>query len=260
MHDGSTVEKALALGEAGLSATQISAQLGISRSTIRTWLKGDLPRAAVTRHTPLGGRCDACGGEAHKFAELPREYVYLLGMYLGDGCLSAHPRGVYKLRLTLDAIYPEIIDECRRAINAVMPRAKIGEASRGGGFDNSQNGASLELYSYSRAWPCLFPQHGPGRRHQRLIELTDWQEALVALYPQLLLRGLIHSDGCRFINTGTNWVKPRYSFSNRSDDIRRIFCKACDLLGLRCTMAPNTVYVSRKADVEILDSFIGPKR
>jgi hypothetical protein len=27
-------------------------------------------------------------------------------MYLGDGCLSAHPRGVFKLRISLDARYP----------------------------------------------------------------------------------------------------------------------------------------------------------
>jgi hypothetical protein len=70
---------------------------------------------------------------------------------------------------------------------------------------------------------------------------------------------LIHSDGCRFINTGTNWRYPRYSFSNRSGDIRGIFCWACDLLDLHWTTAPRTVYVSRKADVARMDEFIGPK-
>jgi hypothetical protein len=34
---------------------------------------------------------------------------------------------------------------------------------------------------------------------------------------------------------------------------------ACDRLGLRWTTAPYTVYVSRKADVERLDGFVGPK-
>ena len=78
-------------------------------------------------------------------------------------------------------------------------------------------------------------------------------------HPDALLRGLIHSDGCRFINTGTNWRHPRYAFSNTSDDIRAIFCAACDRLGLRWTRAPRTVYVSRKDDVAVLDTFIGPK-
>ena len=78
-------------------------------------------------------------------------------------------------------------------------------------------------------------------------------------HPEALLRGLIHSDGCRFINTGTNWRHPRYSFSNLSSDIRRLFCDGCDVLGIHWTVAPRTVYVSRKRDVARLDEFIGPK-
>ena len=74
------------------------------------------------------------------------------------------------------------------------------------------------------------------------------------------MRGLIHSDGCRFQNTGTNWSWARYSFKQVSRDIRTIFCDACDWLGLRWTEAKTTIYVSRKADVAILDEFIGPKR
>lgn len=49
-------------------------------------------------------------------------------------------------------------------------------------------------------------------------------------------------------------------FSNRSADIRRIFCDTCDVLGLRLTESTNTIYVSRKADVARVDEFIGPKR
>jgi hypothetical protein len=94
----------------------------------------------------------------------------------------------------------------------------------------------------------------------RPIELVEWQRDLVGLWPKALLRGLIHSDGCRFINTGrAGWRHPRYSFSNVSDDIRRIFCHACDLLDLHWTEAPRTIYVSRKVDVARMDEFIGPK-
>ncbi|MFZ0976757.1 MAG: hypothetical protein WAN22_31350 [Solirubrobacteraceae bacterium] len=118
----------------------------------------------------------------------------------------------------------------------------------------------VEVSAYWKCWPCLFPQHGAGRKHQRRIELTDWQTTLVDRWPEQLLRGLIHSDGCRFQNTGTNWSWPRYSFSQVSDDIRTIFCDACDRLGLRWTAARPTIYVSRKADVAILDEFVGPKR
>jgi hypothetical protein len=180
-------------------------------------------------------------------------------MYLGDGCISAHPRGVFKLRLFLDVRYPAIVDECERAVRALAPQNRVNRLLRRGGYENSSEGSNVELSAYSRSWPCLFPQHGAGRKHERPIVLADWQRGLLAQHAEPLLRGLIHSDGCRFINTGTGWRHPRYSFSNASDDIRRIFCDACDVLGLHWTIAPRTVYVSRKADVARLDAFIGPK-
>ena len=94
--------------------------------------------------------------------------------------------------------------------------------------------------------------------------VCDWLSGLaarlVARWPALLLRGLIHSDGCRFQNTGRGWSHPRYSFANNSAGIRTIFCDACELMGLRWTASGSTkIYVSRKADVAILDRFVGPK-
>ena len=96
-------------------------------------------------------------------------------------------------------------------------------------------------------------------KHERAITLRPWQRSLIRSEPELFLRGLIHSDGCRAINTGTNWRHPRYSFSNRSADILGIFTWGCDLVGLHWTEAPHTIYVSRKADVARMDEFIGPK-
>jgi hypothetical protein len=43
-------------------------------------------------------------------------------------------------------------------------------------------------------WPCLFPQHGPGKKHLRTIELVPWQREIAGKEPGRLLRGLIHSD------------------------------------------------------------------
>jgi hypothetical protein len=117
----------------------------------------------------------------------------------------------------------------------------------------------VELYSYSKALPCLFPHHAAGPKHLRRITLSAWQEQLVRTAPQFLLCGLVHSDGCRFQNTGRQWSHPRHAFSNLSPDIRLIFRNACDLLGLRWTTSGRIVYVSRKADVEQMDRFIGPK-
>jgi hypothetical protein len=145
------------------------------------------------------------------------------------------------------------------ALRTLFPQNRIHRSSRSGGFPNSVPGSNVELSVYSKSLPCLFPQHGRGRKHERPIALEAWQRRLVEKHADQLLRGLIHSDGCRFVNTGRNWRHPRYSFSNRSDDIRAIFRDACDMVGVRWTTAPRTVYVSRVADVARLDDFIGPK-
>lgn len=37
----------------------------------------------------------------------------------------------------------------------------------------------VDVVLCSNHWPCLFPQHGPGRKHHRRIALEPWQEAIV---------------------------------------------------------------------------------
>jgi hypothetical protein len=150
-------------------------------------------------------------------------YTYLLGLYLGDGCLSAHPRSVYRLRITCANAYPELMRRCELAMTEVLPN-KVGRVVRQGCTD---------VYSFSKHWICLFPQHGPGRKHERRIELTAWQQELIDRDPRPLLEGLLHSDGCRVRNRANGTAYPRYHFSNSSADIRAIFGRACDALGIQ---------------------------
>jgi hypothetical protein len=46
----------------------------------------------------------------------------------------------------------------------------------------------------------LLPQHGAGTKHERSIKLAAWQLQITRTHPEQLIRGLIHSDGCRFVN------------------------------------------------------------
>jgi hypothetical protein len=197
--------------------------------------------------------CERCGCDAHEFERLPPAYVYLLGLYLGDGCLATHPRGVYRLRIVLDTKYPGIIESAAAAMREIRP-GDVGILKR-------RNQNCVEVYAYWKQWRCYLPQHGVGRKHDRRIAFSDWQLVLAERWPEQLLRGLIHSDGYRYLNSGRKWLWPRYGFSNRSADIRSIFCHACDQMELHWTKAGKyTIYVSRKADVATLDTFIGPKR
>lgn len=112
----------------GLSPTEIG-RMDCPRSTVRAWLT-PTARSADGRDATC---CSGCGA-VHLTAETePAAYAYLLGLYLGDGCISAHARGVFRLRITLDTRHPGIIEECRVALSAVAPRNKVGVRLRSGG-------------------------------------------------------------------------------------------------------------------------------
>jgi hypothetical protein len=180
-------------------------------------------------------------------------YAYLLGLYLGDGCISTQREGLYRLRISLDLRYPTIIDECEAAMAQVLPN-KVGRVPAPG---------CAVVNAYSRHWVCLFPQHAAGLKHLRPIELTPWQERIaLEAHPRLLLRGLIHSDGYRGMNRIKGcYAYPRYLFSNRSADIRGLFVEACRRVGVPARQTGRwQVSVARRKDVEVLDTFIGPKR
>lgn len=117
-----------------------------------------------------------------------------------------------------------------------------------------------ELYSHSKHWICMFPQHGRGRKHERPIVLADWQQRVVDRFPAPFIRGLVHSDGCRVLNRVNDTPYPRYHFSNVSDDIRALFGRACDLLGVEWRQNNwNQLSVAKRDSVRLLDQFIGPK-
>jgi len=179
------IEQALALVNSGLNYSQVSRLTGVSRPTIRRWAIDGRPLRGLRRRA---GTCLHCTG--YRFP-VPRatesSYSYLLGLYLGDGCIASHPRGVFRLSISLDRAYPRIVHEAVAAISIVMPASKVG-------LIRSNRDHLDQPTAYSRHWPCLFPQHGPGLKHDRPIKLTDWQRAMVDQFPWRFLRGA-HSLG-----------------------------------------------------------------
>jgi hypothetical protein len=186
------------------------------------------------------------------------DYSYLLGLYLGDGCISAGPRGVFRLRILLDRRYPGIVKECVSAMQTIVA------SGRASVYPHPAENAD-EVSSFWKHWPCVLPQHGAGRKHHRTIRLACWQREVTERHPWRLIRGLIHSDGSRFINPvrhpkRTYWY-PRYTFSNRSQDIRDIFCEHCALVGVEWRQMNRwDISVARRDSVALMDRFVGPKR
>jgi hypothetical protein len=227
--------------QSGLNDCAISRATGIPRRTILDWRVSGKKRRRPDANCPICADARLDGWW----------YTYLLGLYLGDGCLAMHPRAVFKLRIVLDVRYPAIIEECTRAIRVLRPGNPVGNARKIG---------CREIYAYWKHWPCLFPQHGSGPKHLRKIRLSDWQAQIAADYPERLLRGLVQSDGCRFMNRVNNTDYPRYMFTNNSDDIREIFCRACEVYGVAWRQSNwKTISIARAPDVAKLDLVIGPK-
>jgi hypothetical protein len=252
------VERALELAAAGMNNCQISREIGVSRRTVSDWVAGRA-RIGGNRQFARRASCLRCPGGADAFPSLTAyAYAYLLGLYLGDGWLASHRRGVLRLRIFLDRRYPLIVAEAEAAASIVMPESKAAVYRR-------KNENLDEVGSYSKHWPHVFPQHGTGRKHERKIALEPWQQRIVDRYSGRLLRGLIHSDGCRVVNTIRHPKKtysyPRYFFSNRSLDIQQIFRDACDRLGIAWRQdGPWNVSVARRESVAILDRHVGAKR
>jgi hypothetical protein len=118
----------------------------------------------------------------------------------------------------------------------------------------------LVVSTYGLCWPELFPHHGPGRKHTRPFVVVDWQRTLVTREPMSLLRGLLESDGCRYVRHVDGHDYGAYDFVNRSEDILMLFGWTCDLLGLHYTR-PNkcTISIARRENVARLDEEFGPK-
>jgi hypothetical protein len=191
----------------------------------------------------------------------PESYAYLLGLYLGDGCVAPHGRTA-RLVITLDGIYPAIVAGAAAAVQLPGPGLQVSVLP-------ARGSRAVVVQSYAKHWLDVFPQWGFGMKHQRPIVLADWQRAIVDRFPEQFLRGLIHSDGCRTINrfktklpSGrvASYEYPRYFFSNLSEDIRGIFCEHCELPGIRWTQSnPRNISISHRKSVALMDEFIGPK-
>ena len=247
-HPERSIYVAAELASEGLSDYSIAARTGIARSTVHRWRRRGWTSGARDLppwHVPHSER-----------------YCYLLGCYLGDGHVVHQPPNGWTLRLACDRAYPEIIGEALAAMATTFPPR---QPTR-----RPVSSAASDVLSISHPGVgSAFPQHGAGPKHCRTIELVSWQHGLTAANPRALIRGLIHSDGCRVINRFRTrlpsgklreYAYPRYFFSNLSADIRSIFREHCALLGIRVTQSNHrNLTVSHRDSVALLDTFVGPK-
>ncbi|MEV0264420.1 helix-turn-helix domain-containing protein [Streptomyces sp. NPDC050617] len=259
MHGAEVRQQALALIRSGTTNADVARALAVPPGTVSYWLhedrskRGECPGA----HNPKCPRCD--DRELDTVA-----YSYLLGLYLGDGHVSQYSQHrAPSLMITCCDAWPGLMDECEWAMRAVLPDNSVCRLQRTGCHN-------VKVYS-KHLW-CLFPQHGPGKKHDRRIALEPWQQQIVDARPWGFLRGLIHSDGCRITNWTTRLVGgehkryeyPRYFFTNKSEDILKLCSDTLDKVGVEWKVTwrgsdPYNISVARRASVALMDRYIGPK-
>jgi hypothetical protein len=259
MHPSEVVAQALTLRAQGLPVLQVAKRLGLPPTTVHTWLQAESPEALLARRR--AGPSRACAeGRCPSVVGLDEEaYAYLFGLYLGDGCVTAIG-GSYRLEVACCGTYPNLLEECARAVGRVLPHLAVHRRPKVG--YTAVVASSLHL-------ACLFPQLGPGPKHERTIALAEWQRTIALdRHADQLVRGLLHSDGCRTANRVTRHLAsgtrtysyPRYFFSNRSTDILALFIEACERLGVvvRANYR-HSLSVADARSVARLDDIVGPK-
>ncbi|MEU3335977.1 helix-turn-helix domain-containing protein [Streptomyces sp. NPDC006668] len=255
-HSPSIRAQAVTLMRQGIPNRVVAERLNVPRGTVGWWRSEDRRAHGEKYEEPTD--CPRCTGGAVDNAP----YSYLLGLYLGDGHIISK-RKQHHLSIYCNAAQTGLIAAAEEAMGRVMPLPRVTRRHKAG---------CVEVKSHTKHWTCLFPQHGPGRKHERLITLEPWQQDIVDAHPWDFVRGLIHSDGCRLTNWTTRLVAgerkryeyPRYFFTNVSDDIRRLYTDTLDKLGIdwtHCTRNgnPYNISVAKKASVALLDAHVGPK-
>lgn len=140
-------------------------------------------------------------------------------------CPQCHGRKLDEIVYSTES-WPGLMDACETAMLAVFPDH---------GFCRVRRTGCSNVKVHSKHVHCLFPQHAPGKKHERPIVLEAWQRAIVDAHPWDFIRGLIHSDGCRITNWTTRVVageRKRYEYN---------------------------ISVAKKASVALMDTHVGPK-
>lgn len=250
-----TVASALAASASGVPDALNAERHGVAVKTIRRWRREYVRKGRERGQGHLLAACPRCDdgpldGDA---------YAELFGWYLGDGYISTQRRDVFGLHVYNDARYEELnarlIETMRRVKPGCRPHTRM------------VPGCVVTTVSWKH-WPCLFPQHGNGRKHERTLGMEAWQWALVEAHPAAFLRGLFHSDGCLARNrvhklvagVRKEYLYPRWQFGNASEEILGWCGDALDLLQIAWRRSgPRTISVSRRADVARLTALIGEK-
>lgn len=193
-----------------------------------------------------------------------KAYSYILGFYLGDGCVyqTRETSQSKTLMIANQASFVEMNNLITHSLQLLFPNKTIKHYYR-------KNSDCVNIKVHAMSLDELFLS-GKGVKHTRKIELKEWQDNICKQYPKDFIKGLIESDGCRF-QPVKKYEYTVYQFANASKDIHSILQKFCDILEIEYTFRTRlykqpsknaTMFLTcfnKKKAFETLESFIGKK-
>jgi hypothetical protein len=250
-YDINFIEEVLKNYEENKNISEIGRIYSIPRSTILYWLK-----SGTIDNFNLKQELDKKTIDSiYEHISLnKKDYNFILGLYLGDGCITENGRNgsSYKLRIAQDINYPKSINLIKDKISKFFGKdAKLIECK-----------GCYHITIYDKYLPFYFPQHDKGFKHNRNVKLNDFQIENIE-YSELL-SGLWMSDGSRYFAKHGKYNYERYNFTNKSLDIINLFEECLNKFEIRYSkrIKPNGVWIieiQNKDGVNKIKSIVGIK-
>lgn len=223
----------------------LSKKYNIPRATLRYWLD---PQFLKKKEMDLEYEESKKEMILDRIKNYNKIYSFILGLYLGDGCITKNKMS-YRLRIVQDEKYTNSIIEIEEKMNLFFEKKSS---------VTKQTGCTI-VSIFDKYLLHYFPQHGLGKKHERLIELSEFQ--LKYIDYQNLMRGLFISDGSYYL---ANKKYERFNFTNKSLDIINIFRDCLNHFDIShgFRVKPNGIYIveiQRKSEVAKMKNLVGIK-
>lgn len=259
-------QEVMKLSRDGMRICDIVKSTGLSRSCVNNWIRRTNVKYAIEELAgfkykmpldidPIKALGIITRNNSHEI--IYKQYSFLLGLYLGDGCLYQLPRTV-QLSIALDSKYAKMNSQIAKCFEEFFGKSPcIHDLSIKRNQKTLSNSISIKYSNVNL--PIIFPQHGRGRKHLRKIELAEWQKNIIVA--EEIIKGLIYSDGCYSYRSKRKSY--HYEFANKSIDIIEIFVKYLSELNIHYSILDKKniyrVKIDRVEDVSRLFSIIGSK-
>lgn len=147
--------------------------------------------------------------------------AYIIGIALGDGNLSNPNSRATRLRVTCDTRYPRLVRHISTHIKKLLPDNKVSLIARTKTY--------ADISCYSNHWEHLLQWRvGEGSKIKQSVSIPKWIKDN-RQYTKHCLRGLLQTDGSRYIDRGYTMV----NFTNSAERLARDVFSMMQSLGYK---------------------------